>query len=43
MTVYEQIALKYPDLIPELIDAIKSEVPTGSAGIKKEVCTLSIH
>ena len=34
MTVYEQIALKYPDLIPELIDALKSVVPTGSAGIK---------
>jgi hypothetical protein len=34
MTVCEQIALKYPDLIPELIDALKSVVPTGSAGIK---------
>ena len=34
MTVCEQIALKYTDLIPELIDAIKSVVPTGSAGIK---------
>jgi hypothetical protein len=34
MTVCEQIAVKYPELIPELIDAIESIIPTGSNGVK---------
>lgn len=34
MTVCERIATQYPDLIPELIDAIKSVIPNGSSGIK---------
>jgi len=34
MTVCERIAQKYTDLIPELIDAITSVLPTGSAGVK---------
>lgn len=34
MTVCERIAIKYPDLIPELIDAIQSVLPNGSAGVK---------
>lgn len=34
MTVCERIAMRYPDLIPELCDAIASQLPNGSAGIK---------
>lgn len=34
MTVCERIAIKYPDLISELIDAIQSVLPNGSAGVK---------
>ena len=34
MTVCERIATKYPDLIPELIEAIQRIMPTTSSGIK---------
>jgi hypothetical protein len=45
MTVCSRIALKYPELIPELIDAIEDQMETGSAGYrsraKKELARLS--
>lgn len=34
MMACEQIAKQYPDLVPELIDAIESVLSTGSAGTK---------
>ncbi|MDG2455368.1 MAG: hypothetical protein P8N47_06135 [Bacteroidia bacterium] len=34
MTVCERIATRYPDLIPELAEAIQRIMPTGSNGIK---------
>ncbi len=34
MTVCERIATRYPDLIPELTEAIQRIMPTGSNGIK---------
>ena len=34
MRICENIALKYPELIPELIQAVESVVPNGSNGLK---------
>jgi len=34
MRICENIALKYPELIPELIQAVETVVPNGSSGLK---------
>lgn len=34
MRICENIALKYPEMIPELIQAIETVVPNGSSGLK---------
>ena len=34
ITVCERIAMRYPDLIPELMLCIESVIPTGSSGLK---------
>ncbi|PCJ67456.1 MAG: hypothetical protein COA58_03820 [Bacteroidetes bacterium] len=34
MRICERIAIRYPDLAPELIDAIKSILPNASSGLK---------